>query len=536
MYTQFYGFLKKPFNVIPDPKFFHLTPFHKETLASMINGFDKGNGFVSISGESGLGKTTMVYALLKHLKEKGNNVFIFRANTPFKQLIKNILIELKVPFAEDGEKPLLHILNEYLILRLFRDENIGFIIDEAQNLPKELWDELRMLSNLEGPKSKFLQIALIGQPELEVMLDTKELKEIKERIGIRAQLHPLTNEECAIYIDHYLNLAGSSSSKIFTQEAISLVYFFTKGIPQTINSLCDKALQIGYSASQRKIDENIIYEAMKEMDSSILEKPVHPDPALICLAIKMNPNFQPTALKPKEDQQRSEQIIEFGPKPHSISDHRVKLKISPKAMEEYHRMKYNILSINSLEKIKTLLFTSTSEGEGNTTVLINFAIALASEGDKVLLVDANLRHPSLHHLFNIEREDGFTELVLDKVTLMYVMKETKYDNLSVITCGMSHPTPFSIFESNSLNLHIEEMKSQADWVLFDSPPTNSFNDAIALASKMDGVVVVVEAEKTRWEVVERAKQRIENGKGKILGVVLNKRRFYIPDWLYRRLR
>ena len=136
----------------------------------------------------------------------------------------------------------------------------------------------------------------------------------------------------------------------------------------------------------------------------------------------------------------------------------------------------------------------------------------------------------------MDREDGFTELALGKVNLMYVMKETQYSNLSVITCGMPHPNPSSIFESKSLNLHIEEMKAQADWVLFDSPPINSFNDAIALAAKMDGVIIVVEAEKTRWETVLRAKERIENGKGNILGVVLNKRRFYIPEWLYRRLR
>jgi capsular exopolysaccharide synthesis family protein len=535
MYTQFYGFSRKPFNVIPDPKFFHLTPCHRETLVSMMNGFDKGKGFISITGEAGLGKTTMVYTLLKHLKESGNTVFIFRANTTFKQLINNILLELKVPFTEDGEKPLLHILNEYLILRLFRDENIGIIVDEAQDLSKEVWDELRMLSNLEGPKSKFLQIALMGQPELEVMLDTKDLKEMKERIGMRVQLMPLSNEECIKYIDHYLNLAGSSSSKIFTPEAMSLIYFFTKGIPKTINALCDKAFQIGCSASQKKIDENIIYEVMKDMDSSILEKPAHPEPPLICFAIKLNPSLQPSPVKLKEDQKGPEEITESEPKPNSKPHGPVRLKISPNAKEEYHRMKYNILCINSAEKIKTLLFTSTTEGEGNSTVLINFAIALASEGDRVLLVDTNLRRPSFHNIFNVEREDGLTELVLEKVTLMYVIKETKFSNLSVITCGMAHPNPFSIFESNALDFHIEEMKAQADWVLFDSPPINSFNDSIALATKMDGIVMVVEAEKTRWEAVQHAKQRIESVKGNILGVVLNKRRFYIPEWLYRRL-
>ena len=138
-------------------------------------------------------------------------------------------------------------------------------------------------------------------------------------------------------------------------------------------------------------------------------------------------------------------------------------------------------------------------------------------------------------MFNLEKENGFAELILGKVTLKDVIKETLFDNLFVITCGMDQLSPTSVFRSNSLDIRIEEMKRQADWIIFDAPQINAYDDPITLASKVDGVVMVVEAEKTRWQVAQLAKQRIENGKGKILGVVLNKRQFHIPDWLYKRL-
>ena len=210
-------------------------------------------------------------------------------------------------------------------------------------------------------------------------------------------------------------------------------------------------------------------------------------------------------------------------------------KISPQIVEEYHRMKHHILSSSPERKIKTLLFSSSIEGEGTSTVLISFAITLASRGDKVLLVDANLRNPTLHNLFNLDKKGGLTEVLLEENTLMDVIKQTKFTNLSVITSGIPHSNSFSIFESKSFDSFIEQMKARADWVLFDSPPINTYNDSSTLADKMDGVVMVVEAEKTRWEVAQSAKERIENGKVKILGVILNKRELYIPRWAYKML-
>jgi capsular exopolysaccharide synthesis family protein len=201
-------------------------------------------------------------------------------------------------------------------------------------------------------------------------------------------------------------------------------------------------------------------------------------------------------------------------------------------LEEYHRLKLSILRMGKEEKIKTLLFSSPTKGEGASTVLADFGIFLAGQGEKVLLVDANLRSPSLHQRFHLEMENGLAELMLGKAKLPEVVKKTTLENLWVIPSGTAHSNP-PFFKS--LESHVHTMREGVEWLLFDAPPINHFDEAVALLEKVDGVVMVLQAEKTRWEVAQSAKQRLEDSGGKILGVVLNKRKLYIPRWLYRTL-
>lgn len=200
--------------------------------------------------------------------------------------------------------------------------------------------------------------------------------------------------------------------------------------------------------------------------------------------------------------------------------------------DEYYRLKLNILRSSQNGKIKSLLFLSPTEGEGATTVLVQFAMALAGQGEKVLLIDANFRSPSLHQQFHLDVESGLTELLLGKAKLSEVTKKTTVKNLWVIPSGSAPSSPLTL---NALDPHLQKMKEEADWVLFDGPPVNHFDEGLALSGKVDGVVMVLQAEKTRWEVAQAAKQRLEDSGGKVLGVVLNKRKFYIPKWLYRTL-
>ena len=236
-----------------------------------------------------------------------------------------------------------------------------------------------------------------------------------------------------------------------------------------------------------------------------------------------------------EDQVISEEAKVFDSSSHSKPYIPLSFKVPHQIAEEYHRMKHTLLATSPEGKIKTLLFFSSTEGEGTSTTIINFALTLASEGDKVLLVDANLRNPSFHDAFSVERKDGLTELVHGNKTLEEVIKKTPVKNLSVITSGIPHTSPSSLLESKKLDHLIEQMKVETRWILFDSPPINSYNDSSTLAAKVDGAIMVVLAEKTRWEVAQSARQRLEKGKVKILGVILNKRQMHIPDWAYKML-
>jgi protein-tyrosine kinase len=211
------------------------------------------------------------------------------------------------------------------------------------------------------------------------------------------------------------------------------------------------------------------------------------------------------------------------------------LRVPTECVEEYHCMKQTIAGLRAERQIKTLLFCCSIEGEGSSTVLANFAMTMAAGGDTVLLIDANLRNPALHTIFNLEQKSGFTDVLLGRAAVADAIKKTTISNLSVITCGTRSSNPFSLLDSDQLPLCIEQIKNLADWVLFDAPPVMTFNDARVLAPVVDGVIMVIEAEKTRWEVVNSARQRMEQGTGKILGSVLNKRKMHLPHWAYKML-
>jgi protein-tyrosine kinase len=237
----------------------------------------------------------------------------------------------------------------------------------------------------------------------------------------------------------------------------------------------------------------------------------------------------------KENQVRQEENKVFDLKHKPKISKPVSFQIPFRVEEEYHRMKHKIAVALPETKKKVLLFSCSSHGEGTTNIVLGFATSLAKGSEKVLLVDANVRNPSLHDFLAIEKKKGFVELILGECSLHDVVKKTKTNNLKVITAGILHSNPFSLFESAYLDTLIDQMKIEADWVLFDSAPINSYIDSVVLASKMDGVIMVVQAEKTRWEVAQTAKKRIEDGQGNILGVILNRRKMYIPEWAYKLL-
>ncbi|RPJ36888.1 MAG: hypothetical protein EHM27_14590 [Deltaproteobacteria bacterium] len=265
MYTQFYGFSKNPFNLTPDPAFFFVTSSQQEIISSLIYGINERKGFISITGEVGTGKTTILHYLQTILDPKVKIVFIVQTHITFIQLLKEVLTELKLSFGNETKSAMTRQLSTYLKQTAESGENLVIIIDEAQNLSRDVLEELRMLSNLETSETKLLQIVLVGQPELETKLNSEDLRQLKQRIGIRRQIKPLTEGESRAYIEHRLSRVGSAGKAVFTPEALSLICRYAEGVFRNLNILCDNAFVIGYGLQKKTIDEAIVKEVLEDM-------------------------------------------------------------------------------------------------------------------------------------------------------------------------------------------------------------------------------------------------------------------------------
>jgi capsular exopolysaccharide synthesis family protein len=202
----------------------------------------------------------------------------------------------------------------------------------------------------------------------------------------------------------------------------------------------------------------------------------------------------------------------------------------------FEALSTNMLSRHPDNPFKKILFSGTAHGAGVSTTAINFATTLAyNRGCKVLLLEANLRRPGFNKSFHIDKDRGLSDIITNGDDVISTIREIEPGYLSVVTAGTKHPRPVRLFESDRFDKFLLSMKELFDYVILDVPPFPSFSEARVLCRKVDGVVLVLEAGKTRKQVAVRAKQAIEAAGGNILGVVLNKRKYYIPNWIYRRL-
>ena len=288
MYLDYYNLKKEPFHITPDPFFFYLGSSHKESYASLIYGLKNRKGFISLTGEVGLGKTTVIRTFLEQWRNKLKTkpVFVFNSNLSFKGLLLTIYSELGLELPEtveqskkdrssiqslpleDEQYELVRKLHAALIDYYQAGYNVILVIDDAQNMPIQTLENLRMLSNLETSKDKLLQIFLIGQTELDSILDRKELRQLRQRIAIRATLRPLTHDQTISYIQHRLIKAGADENQknIFSKGAVKRIYKYSGGIPRKVNIICDNALITGFGYGRTKINSGIIKEVIADLE------------------------------------------------------------------------------------------------------------------------------------------------------------------------------------------------------------------------------------------------------------------------------
>ncbi len=268
MYLNYYQLKTEPFNVTPDPEFLFLSPGHKEALASIVYAVEKRKGFMSIVGEVGVGKTTILRSYLKSIdQQKVKTIYIFNANVSFRAVLNTIFEELGIIPMADEVFEMVNQLQLALIEEYKKGHNVVLVIDEAQNMPFETLENLRMLSNLETTTDKLIQILLIGQPEFEKILDTNKLRQLKQRIAVRTTLTPLSMKESVDYIKHRLSKADVADVKtVFTKDSLNKIVKKAKGVPRLLNILCDNALITGYGYQMRPVRAGVVREVIRDFE------------------------------------------------------------------------------------------------------------------------------------------------------------------------------------------------------------------------------------------------------------------------------
>jgi general secretion pathway protein A len=268
MYQSFYGFSEMPFNITPDPRFLYLSPTHLEALQHLKYGVREKKGFIVLVGEVGCGKTTLCRRFLNELDPAHyDTALILNPRVTETQMLKAILTEMGETKLARSQNDLVAQMNRVLLERIAQGRDIVLIIDEAQNLKFEVLEQIRLLSNLETDKQKLLQIVLMGQPELKEVLGREELRQLRQRILVHYELHPLSASDMAHYIHHRLSLAGGNGRPSFTKWALRSIHRASGGIPRIVNNLCDKAM---LSAFIRESDEVNFWDArraIKDMET-----------------------------------------------------------------------------------------------------------------------------------------------------------------------------------------------------------------------------------------------------------------------------
>ena len=267
MYTAFFGLREKPFALSPDPRFLFLSAAHQEALAHLIYGIEQGEGFIAVTGEVGTGKTTLCRTLLRRLGGEVEVAFVFNPKLTARELLEAILVELGVEKRGDTVRELVDELNHYLLERRRQGRRVLLIIDEAQGLSPDTLEQVRLLSNLETETDKLIQILMLGQPELDALLESRDLRQLRQRIGVRWRLAPLSRDETAAYVRHRLRVsAGADRDRLFSKSALREVYRRSHGIPRVVNLLCDRALLAAFAEASPRIGAAHLRRAAAELD------------------------------------------------------------------------------------------------------------------------------------------------------------------------------------------------------------------------------------------------------------------------------
>jgi general secretion pathway protein A len=268
MYKAYFHLSRNPFDLTPDPNCFVPTPKHNEALAALYYGVRRHKGFVVVTGEVGTGKTLLLRCLLRLLENSKDiaYAYLFNSRLSSNDFLQYVLSDFGLPASGKNKCDMLIDLSKFLLTRGSQQMTTVLIVDEAHDLSADTLEELRLLSNLETTEDKLLQIVLVGQPELEKKLDSMELRQLKQRIALRAQLSALNQQQTQEYIEQRLRIAGAdqNGTPLFSPDAVTAVHEYSRGFPRLINTICENALIGAYARQTRTVTQDIVEDVANE--------------------------------------------------------------------------------------------------------------------------------------------------------------------------------------------------------------------------------------------------------------------------------
>jgi len=270
MYERFYGFREAPFELTSNPRFLFFTAQHREALCNLEYGLSSAKPITVLIGEAGTGKSTLLRAALaSDLCRHVTCVFLDNPTLTRAEFLETLASRFELGAGAGSKASLLGGLESVIRRRHARHEITALVIDEAQALPTEILEEIRLLANMETPTQKLLPVVLAGQPELAARLNEPGLRQLKQRIALRCELKPLELSDTAAYIASRIRTAGGDPANIFTRQAVTLIHEFSRGLPRTISVMCDNALMSGFALDQRPVDGDIVMEVCRDFDLGV---------------------------------------------------------------------------------------------------------------------------------------------------------------------------------------------------------------------------------------------------------------------------
>lgn len=286
MYESFFGLRERPFDLAPNPRFLYLTKRHREALSHLRYGLTTPRGFTVILGDAGTGKTTLIRAVLDELEpDTVECVLLSNPTLTRSEFLEFLTTGFRLgPESRASKTRLLEELRHHLEARQRAGQLTALVLDEAQSLPYELLEEVRLLSNIEASSAKLLNVVLAGQPELADRLNDPTLRQLKQRVSLRCEIGPLDLTDTAAYVAGRLRIAGGNPLEIFSREAVTTIHEASRGLPRTVNVVCDNALIGGFAAQVRPVSRSIVLEVMRDFDltsDKTVQPARNPDPVVV---------------------------------------------------------------------------------------------------------------------------------------------------------------------------------------------------------------------------------------------------------------